>query len=116
MTTHRISKINELLRQHLAEIIERELSLKPGVLLTIAKVDTSRDLRYTRVFVSVFPEQELNYGLETLRKEAYTIQGKLNKLLSMKPLPRVEFFSDTTEVRASEVEVLLAQIKNEQAH
>jgi ribosome-binding factor A len=110
---HRIEKINELIRQQIAEIISRELNLKPGVFLTVAKVDTSRDLRYTRIFISIFPERETNYVLETLKKEAYFIQGKLNKKLFLKIVPRLEFFDDKTEQKADGVEKILNDIKKE---
>lgn len=107
----RISKINELIRQQVSEIISRELSLKPGIFLTVSKVDTSKDLRYTRIFISVFPEKETGYALETLKKETYFLQGKLNKKLFIKIVPRIEFVLDTTEIRADEVEKLLKDIK-----
>ena len=77
MASLRIVKINELLRQQLAEIMERDLSLKPGVFITIAKIDTSKDLRYTRMFISVFPEQETHYVSETLKKELAEAKAKL---------------------------------------
>lgn len=70
MSSLRITKVNEQLRKLLGEIMERELSLKPGVIITIPKVDTSKDLRYTRMFISVFPERETNYVIETLKKRA----------------------------------------------
>ena len=55
----RINKINELIKQHVNDIVLKNLSLKDGVFITIAKVDTTEDLRYTRVFVSIFPEKEI---------------------------------------------------------
>lgn len=107
----RITKINDLIRSHINEIITRELDLKSGVFVTIAKVDTTSDLRYTRVFVSIFPEKETGYTLKTLEKELYKIQGILNRKLHMKPLPRVEFRIDTTEVKADEIEKLLKNLE-----
>ena len=107
---NRIDKINELIKRHVGEIIIRNLDLKPGIFITVSKVDTSPDLRYTRVFVSIFPEKETNYALATLRKEIYAIQGLLNKKLATKPLPRIEFKVDTTEIKADEIEKLLKQI------
>lgn len=110
MAKSRIPKVNELIRKYVSDIILRELSLKSGVFVTIAKVDTSPDLRYTRVFVSVFPENEFGYTMKTLEKEQSTIQKKLNKKLQMKPLPRLEFRSDFTESKADEIEKLLKEI------
>lgn len=108
--SHRIEKINELIRRHLNEIFLKDLSLKAGVFITIARVDTSPDLRYSTVLVSIFPEKETGYALETLRKEMYQIQGALNKKLSMRPLPQVRFELDTTESKADEIEKLFQEI------
>jgi ribosome-binding factor A len=106
----RIQQINELIRNHVAEIITREIDLKPGVFLTVAHVDTSPDLRYTHIFVSVFPEKESEYVLKTLEKEIYHIQGKMNKKLSLHPLPRIKFEIDITEVKADKIEKILKEI------
>ncbi|HPN96599.1 MAG TPA: 30S ribosome-binding factor RbfA [Candidatus Moranbacteria bacterium] len=108
--SQRISKINELIRQHVSDIMLKELSLKEGVFVTIAKVDTSPDLRYTRVFISIFPESETSYVTKTLEKEIYEIQGELNRRLHMKPLPKIQFHVDKTESKADEIEKLLKEI------
>lgn len=110
MMSNRILKINELIKKQISEIISRDLSLKPGVFVTVSKVDTTPDLRYTRVFVSIFPEKETDYALKTLEKELYQMQGKLNKKLVMKPLPKIEFRVDTTEIQADKIEKLLKEI------
>lgn len=108
--SYRIQQINELIRNYIAEILTRELDLKPGVFLTVVKVDTSPDLRYTHIFVSVFPEKEAEYARKTLEKEIYQIQGKLNKKLSLHPLPRIKFEIDYTEEKADEIEKILKNI------
>ena len=106
----RIEKVNELIKKYLSEILLRNLDLKSGVFVTIAKVDTTPDLRYTRVFVSVFPEKDTEYVLKTFNKEIYKIQGFLNRKLAMKPLPRIEFRVDVTEAKADEIEKLFREI------
>jgi ribosome-binding factor A len=106
---NRIFKVNELIKQSINDIILKELSLKEGVFITIPKIDTSLDLRYTRVSVSIFPEKETNYVLKTLKKELYKIQGQLNQRLKMKNLPKIEFRLDTTEAKADKIEKLLQQ-------
>ena len=110
MASQRIEKINQLIRAYLDEIIQKNLSLKEGVFVTIAKIDTSPDLRYTRVFVSIFPEKETGYAIRSLEKEIYNIQGQLNRKLKMKILPRVEFRVDHTEAEADVIEKLLKEI------
>ncbi len=91
--------------------MERELSLKTGVFITIAKIDTSKDLRYTRMFVSVFPESETHYVSETLKKELSGIQRILHSKLYMRPLPKLSFTIDTTEQEADKVEKILKDLE-----
>lgn len=109
----RTIKINELVKQHINEIILKELSLKSGVFVTVSKVDTTPDLRYTRIFVSIFPEKEIPYAEKTLTKELYRIQGALNRKLYMRPLPKVQFITDMTESKADEIEKLLKDISHQ---
>ena len=106
----KIDRINRLIQRYAGDIILKELSLKEGVFITIVKVDTSPDFRYTKVFISVFPEKETDYALKTLGKELYNIQGDLNRKLHSKPLPRISFHLDTTERKADEIEKLLKEI------
>lgn len=103
----RMKKVNELIRQQLSEIIEREVSWKQGVFVTVAKVKTTSDLRQTHVSISAFPLDERKYILRTLEKEAYALQGILNKCLHMRPLPRIKFELDVTEEHAQVVEDIL---------
>lgn len=110
MSSLRITKVNEQIRKLLSEIMERELSLKPGVFITLPKVDTSKDLRYTRMFVSVFPEGESHYVSETLKKELAHIQKSLYAKLYMRPMPKLSFEIDTTEQEADKVEKILRDL------
>lgn len=109
----RIAKVNEFILHALGEIIERELSLKRGVLVTLTRVDTTRDLRYTRVFVSAYPESERDYVLQTLRHEESRLQRALHGRLTTKIKPALSLALDTTESDADEVEYLLKKIAEE---
>lgn len=108
-----MEKINSLIQQLVAEIFARDLSLKPSAFVTITKVDTTKDLRYAKVFVSIFPESETEYVVKTLKKEKGTVQRILHGKLTCKPLPRIEFITDETERHADEVEKILVSLHNE---
>ncbi len=110
MSSHRISKLNSLIKQQIAHIISEELNLKNNLIITITKVDTSKDLSYADVFVSVFPEERTNYLLKTLDNEIYNIQKKLNQTLVIKKFPRIRFYLDTTEKNADKIEKILKKI------
>lgn len=91
----------------------KELSLKAGVFITISKVDTTRDLRYSKVFVSVFPEKEKGYALRTLACEKSSLQRVLHHKLHLKPLPKLGFVYDPTEENAQTIEHILSSLHHE---
>lgn len=109
----RVQKINELIKRQMSEILSHDLNLKPGIFMTVSKVDTTKDLRYTQVFISIFPQKETEYAIKTLEKEKYFIQGELNKKLHLKILPRIKFKVDTTEAKADRIEKILKKIGGE---
>ena len=102
--TDRIPKINALIAQHVAEIIARDLDLRPGVFVTISKVATTRDLRTARIHVGVYPNDAAAYALKTLLHERGQIRTALAQRMKTKILPFLLFIHDDTEQRADEIE------------
>jgi ribosome-binding factor A len=109
----RILKINQLLKEKLGEIISKNLSLKPNALVTIVKVDTSKDLRYAKALLSVYPETEDDYVLKTLYKESKKIHKVLHQELFMKPLPKIKFLINDNQKKLSEMEEIFDKIHQE---
>mgnify|MGYP001567582500 CR=1 FL=1 len=48
----RIQKLNQLLRDELAKIIDREIEFPEGSLVTVTRVSVSPDARYATVFIT----------------------------------------------------------------
>ena len=107
--SERIEKVNQLLNKELGELITKNVTFKPGIFVTIEKVDTTADLRYTDVFISIFPPDQSDYALKTLEHEMYALQGKLNRRLHMKPLPRIRFCQTDIEEKADELDRLIRE-------
>ena len=94
MATQRILKINKLIKKELGKIILTNIDFPKNIILTITKVETSKDLRYADIFISVLPDEMVLKAEKELRENIYFIQGKLNRKLFMKPLPRIRFVID----------------------
>lgn len=109
--SHRIEQINELIRHELATLMLAEVEFPKGCLVTILRVEVSKDLRHAKVFVSVMPSYLIPKALEKLRREVGHLQYLLNQRLSLKPLPRIRFLIDATEKKAADIEALLDRIK-----
>ena len=103
-------KLNMLLRDELGKIVDRDIEFAEGTLVTITRVVTSSDIRYATVMLSVLNGSDSNV-LELLAKNIYSIQQRLNKILRMRPVPRIRFAIDEEELRRESVEQSLAKIR-----
>ena len=103
----RMRKVNSVILREMSDLIMRIVDFKKGVFATISKVDTTSDLRYTRIFVRVFPHSEIDYTMKTLEHERIAIQKVLHKRLHLKILPKISFIHDKTGDDVDELEKLL---------
>jgi len=109
--TKRVLRVNQLIQRELSQIILREVEFPSGILVTITRVETSPDLKETKVFISSIPDDQTPKILEILNKLIYQLQQGLNKRLNMKPVPRIRFVKEAKTKEAGRIEELLEQIK-----
>lgn len=107
----RIEKLNNLLREELAEIIEREIEFPQNTLVTITKVSISSNLFDATAYLSFLGDAPKKEILEILRKNIYNIQQFLNRRLRMRPVPKIEFQFDKAEESREGVEKSLAELR-----
>ncbi|MDP2934349.1 MAG: 30S ribosome-binding factor RbfA [bacterium] len=106
---NRIERINQLIREKVAEILSRDIFVK-GSLITVQEVSTSKDLNHAKIKVSVMPFSESAKVMKILEKQAPTIQAKLNSVVRIKFVPRIKFYLDVSEEKAGRVEEILRNI------
>ncbi len=115
--SHRIEKVNALLQQLVGEILLTEVQLLRGM-ITVTRVEASRDLKWAKVFVSIVgaddDKSSDNKILELIHKHMYDIQGEVNRRMEMKIVPRLQFFLDTTPRYAEHINELIKQIHEEE--
>ncbi len=108
----RREKVNLLIRDELANIINKEIELPKGTLVTVTRIVSSPDLYYADAFVTVFPKKEADV-MRLLERNVALIQGLLNKQLRMRPVPRIQFKIDMEEKNRERIEKLLHDISEE---
>jgi len=109
--SQRIEKINEIIRQQLGQFIIKEIEMPPNCLVTITSVETSADIRYCKVFITVLPENMRGTALEILQKNSLLLHNLLKGSLSTKFVPNLKFQIDEQEVFAAKVDKILDEIK-----
>ena len=108
--SQRIQRVNQLLRQEISQLLLKEVNFE-NALVTVTEIKTSSDLKHARVKISVMPEEKSELVLKILQKNIFHIQQQLNKKLYMRPVPKICFEIDQTEVRAQKIEKILKGLK-----
>jgi ribosome-binding factor A len=95
--SRRVEKLNKLLAHEVGDIFLTELDLPPDVIVTIMGVDTSPDLHYADILISIIPANRSGSVLSLLRKKIYKIQKTLDRRLAMRPVPKLRFSIPVSE-------------------
>lgn len=109
----RIIKINKHLQRTVGEILLKEADLPPGVLVTISRVETTSNLRFSTIWLYISPSEQASEVLDSLQKQMYDIQGSLNRSLQFRPLPRIRFRHDIGNDYAETINQKLDELKQE---
>jgi ribosome-binding factor A len=73
-------------------------------------VDTSKDLKYARIKISIIPFSQSEMVLGILKKQLPKLQRILNQKITIKFVPQIRFALDKTEEKASRIEEILRKI------
>ncbi len=111
MSSHRIFRINEIIKQLLSMIIFKEIE-DPRIknnLITITKVDTDKDLKNAKVFFVCLNEDKKDEVLSGLNSAKGVIFSYLKKSLKVRYIPNLTFHYDKTLIETNKV---LTNIRN----
>lgn len=106
----RIKRINQLIKEKIADILLREITFDKNILVTVQNVNTSRDLKYAKIGVSMIPSEKSEEVLKILEKQTFNIQRELNKSIETKFVPKIKFEIDRGEQKAGRIEKILKEI------
>jgi len=108
MTTSRMRRVNEAVREVLSGHIAEDLKDPRIGFVTVTGVETSPDLRHARVYVSVLgSNDERQAALDGLQSSAGFLQAKVGEELRMKRTPTLEFEYDDSIDRGMRISELL---------
>lgn len=111
--SRRLEKVNKHLQRICAEVLLIEASLPPNVLVTVARVNATPNLRSADVWLYVLPLEQGPTTLKELRKQLYDLQGAVNRKLDMRPLPRLILRLDRGAAHAEKIEQRLHELEDE---
>ena len=94
MASNRIGRINEEIQRELASLIRTVKDPRVHGLVSITAVDTTSDLRYSRIYVSVLDKSDVKEVVKGLKSAAGYLRRELGAALKMRYTPELQFVED----------------------
>ena len=102
--TLRQEKVNSLLKNLAASFLSRETI---GAIISIIRIETSKDLKSAKLFISIFPETKEKEVLDLMNEKKNDLRKYIGSQIRMKFLPTLEFEIDKGEKSRKRIEELL---------
>lgn len=117
MASNRIGRINEEIQRELAAQIR---SLKdPRVsgtgMVSVTRVNTTSDLRYAQVFISVLDKAQEKDVLKGLKSAAGFLRRELGAALRLRYTPELQFVADDSIEHGAHILELLRDVERRDA-
>lgn len=113
MTKYRSGRINEEMKRQLSDIIRNELN-DPRItaMVSITKVDVTKDLKYAKVFVSLFgSEEQKENTMAALKSSLGYLRREVGHRIDLRITPELIIEIDNTIEHGMHIDALLAKIK-----
>lgn len=107
MASNRIGRINEEIQRELSGLIRTLKDPRVRGLVSITAVDTTPDLRYAKVSVSVLDKSDVNEVVKGLKSAGGYLRRELGRALSLRYTPELMFQRDDSIDKGAHILELL---------
>lgn len=111
----RVQKVQEEIKRTVGTILTTDIYDSKLGFMTVSRVKCSVDLRYAKIYVSIYEQSEKIKAerIATLRKRTGVIRGYLGKYVRFKHVPELEFFLDDSLDYAEKIDKLIDEVHKE---
>ena len=113
MASNRIGRINEEIQRELAEQIRflKDPRVSQVGMVSITRVDTTGDLRYARVYISVLDKSREKDVLKGLKSASGFLRRELGRALNLRYTPELQFTVDDSIAHGAHILDMLNHVK-----
>ena len=96
MASNRIGRINEEIQRELSALIRtlKDPRVSDVGMVSITRVDTTGDLRYSRIYVSALNKEQEKDVIKGLKSAAGYLRRELGSALRLRYTPELQFIAD----------------------
>jgi ribosome-binding factor A len=112
MQGKRLDRVNQLIKEEISLLLQRELK-DPGLgFVTVTEVVVSKDLRSGKVYVSVLgTEEQWRDSLAALDRARGFIRNWLGPRLRLRAVPDLTFLPDRSMAHAAHIQTVLERLR-----
>ncbi|MGM9578168.1 MAG: 30S ribosome-binding factor RbfA [Evtepia sp.] len=114
MASNRIGRINEEIQRELSALLRTVKDPRVHGLVSITHVDTTSDLRYAKVYVSVLDKSDVKDVIRGLKSAGGYLRRELGRALSLRYTPELVFQEDTSIDKGTHILKLLNDIEHKE--
>ena len=108
----RLQRVNQLIREEISLVLQRELKDPRLGFVTITEVDIAKDLRTAKVYVSVLgSEADWKSSLSALEHARGFIRSWLTPRLRLRAIPHLTFHPDRSMAHAAHIQTVLEELR-----
>ena len=115
MANYRGGRINEEVKREISIIIRDEIKdPRMTAMVSITSVKVSKDLRYAKVFVSIFSknEEEKNETFAALKSASGYVRREVGQRIKLRNTPQIIFELDDSISYSMRIEELIDKVKD----
>ena len=115
MANYRGGRINEEVRKEISVIIRDEIKdPRMTAMVSITSVKVSKDLKYAKVFVSIFGknEEEKNETFAALKSASGYVRREVGQRINLRNTPQIIFELDDSISYSMKIEELIEKTKD----
>ena len=94
MASNRIGRINEEIQRELATLIRTVKDPRVHGLVSITAVETTPDLRFSKIYVSVLDKSDVKEVVKGLKSAAGYLRRELGAALKLRYTPELQFVEE----------------------
>lgn len=111
MANNRIGRINEQIQRELSTLISTVKDPRVTGLISVTAVETTPDLHYAKVFISVLDKGDSKQVLKGLKSAGGYLRHALGQNLDLRHTPQLLFEEDHSIVKGAQILELLENVR-----
>lgn len=112
--SNRMIRINDEIRKEISEILRADMKdPRIGVITSVIKVDTTNDLKYCKVYISILGDDDKKQEvMEVIKGASGYIRSLIANRINLRVTPELKFILDDSLEYSFKIDKIIKDINN----